>query len=181
MGNCKVDGCSLPKRARGYCAFHWTRWSQGRDLELPRYYNRLAKHGWIHHGYRWVSTPGGEVMEHRFKMEQALGRKLGIDEVVHHKNSDKTDNRLCNLEVVARDIHTSNHRVHQMTCVVCNILDVHGSHGLCARHKQKVRAFVKRFHVVVPKGRYSALVFYMGLALALESPDVEARIASLTP
>jgi hypothetical protein len=40
----------------------------------------------------------GKVRLHRALMEQQLGRKLNTDEVVHHKNGDKLDNRLENLE-----------------------------------------------------------------------------------
>jgi hypothetical protein len=42
-------------------------------------------------------------------MEQALGRRLATREHVHHLNGDKTDNRLCNLEVLEKSAH---HRKH---------------------------------------------------------------------
>lgn len=46
---------------------------------------------------------------HRRQTERELGRKLGRDEIVHHKNEDKTDNRPSNREVVSRADHTANH------------------------------------------------------------------------
>jgi HNH endonuclease len=47
--------------------------------------------------------------EHRITMEDALGRKLGFDECVHHINGIKTDNRLENLRLMSRSEHAKIH------------------------------------------------------------------------
>ena len=49
--------------------------------------------------------------EHRLVMEFYLGRALGPDEVVHHKNGDRTDNRIDNLELMTWTRHKSMKRV----------------------------------------------------------------------
>ena len=68
-------------------------------------------------GYYYLYKPehpnaikrGRYIAEHRFILEQKLGRHLERDEVAHHINGDKTDNRQENLELVAFNEHSKSH------------------------------------------------------------------------
>lgn len=51
----------------------------------------------------------GRVFEHILVMEKELGRPIGINEIVHHKNGVRTDNRPENLEVMIRGKHQTFH------------------------------------------------------------------------
>jgi endogenous inhibitor of DNA gyrase (YacG/DUF329 family) len=60
--------------------------------------------------YRRITISGFKQYEHRYIMEQHLGRKLGCNEVVHHINGNPVDNRLENLELMTRSEHMALHQ-----------------------------------------------------------------------
>lgn len=55
--------------------------------------------------YRKMRVNGIQMTVHRHIMEQYLGRVLRPDELVHHINGDRYDNRLENLEIITRGQH----------------------------------------------------------------------------
>lgn len=59
------------------------------------------------------ATKWGYVLEHRIVMENHLGRLLIPNEVVHHVNGDKKDNRIENLAVMLRIQHAKKHGLEQ--------------------------------------------------------------------
>jgi len=75
------------------------------------------------------SITGKRILEHRFMMEQKIGRKLKSSELVHHKNHNRSDNRISNLEIVNRAQHASMH---------------HRGKSLTELHKQRIRTSIKR-------------------------------------
>jgi hypothetical protein len=116
---CTVADCGKPNRARGFCVMHYARWQKyGSPLLLKPI---AAKHEPSEHdnGYVYVNPMGHphgygnrRMLQHRLMMSESLGRLLLATETVHHKNGNKSDNRLtkghelggcppecCNLEL----------------------------------------------------------------------------------
>lgn len=60
----------------------------------------MPQHPCNNHGY---------VLEHRYVVEQHLGRLLEPHEVVHHINEIKTDNRIGNLYLCTSEEHIRIH------------------------------------------------------------------------
>ena len=63
-------------------------------------------------GYIMVRESTGKyVFQHRLIMEQHLGRKLTNNEVTHHINGIRNDNRLKNLQLMTRKEHAHHHAI----------------------------------------------------------------------
>ncbi len=77
-------------KQRGELSF---RWRGGRSID-PKGYVVLS--GYQGHPNARV---GGQIPEHILVMAQHLGRPLVPGENVHHKNGDRSDNRIENLEL----------------------------------------------------------------------------------
>lgn len=56
-----------------------------------------------------MSSKDGYVMEHILVMESQIGRYITRDEVVHHKNHIRDDNRIENLELMTFKEHAGLH------------------------------------------------------------------------
>jgi hypothetical protein len=123
---CLVPECGRTDLAgRGLCDKHHQAWRKGRDIGVsvptygldaaprivppPKLGRPKRKNKWVgKDGYALVTAPAdhpharqdGSILEHRLVMEQHLGRFLEEWELVHHKNGNRQDNQVSNLELL---------------------------------------------------------------------------------
>jgi hypothetical protein len=97
-------------------------WKGGRRVANKAGYIYIYKPDHLH------ATKEGYVMEHRLVMEEHLGCILSLQEYVHHKNGQKDDNRLENLELMASKREHSRKHFDAVKEVarLKQILDKHG-------------------------------------------------------
>ncbi len=67
------------------------------------------KGGWLQQGYKFICVEGRQLPEHKYFMELKIGRRLTSNEVVHHINHDRLDNRIENLQLLTRREHVFVH------------------------------------------------------------------------
>ena len=97
----RVNYCTQTCANRAICKFgkDHRRWKGGKAFIGAGYVLILVSR-----------NPRKYVFEHRLVMEKQIGRKLFDNEVVHHINGIRADNRPENLIVMTRQTHIIEHR-----------------------------------------------------------------------
>lgn len=67
---------------------------------------RITPNGYV----EYTTGPNKGRAVHQTVMEQHIGRPLAANEVVHHKDEDRANNALDNLQLMTRAAHASLHR-----------------------------------------------------------------------
>jgi hypothetical protein len=106
---CSTDGCSGLTVALGMCRNCYSHFKRyGDPTKRSDWFKRRSEKIVDEKGYVFVyvgkhgnATRSSRVPEHRYVMSQFLGRPLLKNENVHHKNGDRSDNRIENLELWA--------------------------------------------------------------------------------
>jgi len=99
--------------------------------------------------YIQVYAPGnpdsdshGWIMEHRLVMAKHIGRPLKKTEIVHHRDENKTNNHIDNLQIVNLSEHAKHHHPKRK-CKLCGKFGTYGD-GLCVKHYKAKRYREKR-------------------------------------
>ena len=117
--SCKECGISFNvlsyriKQGRGkYCSMACKHKGQSKAIGGKNHYKWQGGVS-MHNGYRLLTQPDhpfcnkdGYVREHRLVMEKHIGRYLKPEEVVHHINGDRLDNKVENLQIISVEEHT---------------------------------------------------------------------------
>lgn len=101
-GECGVVGChrNIFQATLKVCKLHYERIKKTGEVGTIKSKRELSTGRWYDsEGYVSIYANGRCYKEHRYIMEQHLGRELYPKEEVHHKNAIKDDNRIENLEL----------------------------------------------------------------------------------
>jgi hypothetical protein len=122
---CTFEGCGREHKSKGLCGAHFAQQKRGKPLSPIRPMVKMGEGHTNKDGYRIIGVGGKVKLEHRYVMEQHIGRELLPEETVHHINGIRSDNRLENLELWSTS-HPKGQRVEDKIAWAKEILKLYG-------------------------------------------------------
>lgn len=114
--NCVICNRPLTRKqkkccSRSHSAIYGNRMYRGENAKNWRGGKNISTEGYVRiHMPNHPNSSNSYVYEHRYQMEQYIGRLLEPSEVVHHINGDKTDNSIENLQLLpGHNVHWQIH------------------------------------------------------------------------
>jgi len=179
LKHCSISGCTDKYHGLGFCAKHLSRFKKyGDPLGMPPENpiklsggRRVAGQGEGRHyngDYFLILCPchpkankKGYVKEHRLIMEVFLGRFLTDSEVVHHKDCNKKNNDINNLEILTPEEHLKKHWIlrrknsqQNKERIISNLEFVH------CKDDNKKNNVVKKLEILTPKRTLKKTAFW---------------------
>ncbi len=144
MNKCKY--CDSEVSAREMCKHHYLKFykeNRGKpEFEETRRMRKWGEGSIRKCGHKYITKNRSIISEQRYLMEEHIGRKLTVQEVVHHINGNKLDNRIENLKVLTRAEHAALHNPKRKA--ECHPDKWVYGHSLCKNcYQQKRRRMLK--------------------------------------
>lgn len=96
-------------------------------LYRPEHFHIMKSENW-----------NGYVYEHRYIIEQELGRSLKDDEIVHHIDEDRSNNKRSNLQLTTKSEHQTIHHGIKVKsyCIDCGVELTESRAKRCVKHSR---------------------------------------------
>lgn len=142
---CTIENCDTRIHAKNLCIKHYGRFLKyGDPLQIK---GREKGTGSISaQGYKLLWLPNhpnanasGRILEHRLIMSNYLGRPLLDTEYVHHKNGNRLDNRIDNLELCINQSQPPCQRIEDLIIWAKNILEIYEE-----EYNTKIKSIAKK-------------------------------------